>query len=96
MAIAVRSGGSGEVVYQQRLQPSAKEIHGPPLLADGRYYVSRENAIFVVTATPDIALLARTRLEGDDSPLAASPVSLADGDVLLRSDRYLYRMKRAW
>jgi alpha-L-fucosidase len=87
---------TGEVVYEHRLQPSAKEIYATPLLADGRlYYVSRENGIFVVAAKPDFALLAHTRLEGDESPFAASPVPLAGGAVLLRSDRFLYRMKPA-
>jgi outer membrane protein assembly factor BamB len=85
---------TGEVVYEHRLQPSAKEIYATPLLADGRlYYVSRENGIFVVAAKPDFALLAHTRLEGDETPFAASPVPLAGGAVLLRSDRFLYRMK---
>jgi outer membrane protein assembly factor BamB len=85
---------TGKVVYEHRLQPSAKEIYATLLLADGRlYYVSRENGIFVVAATPDFALLAHTRLDGDDSLFAASPVPLAGGAVLLRSDRFLYRMK---
>lgn len=87
---------TGEVVYEQRLQPSAKEIYATPLLADGRlYYVSRENGIFVVAATPEFKLLAHTNLDNDDSLFAASPVPLFGGAVLLRSDRFLYRMKPA-
>lgn len=87
---------TGEVVYEQRLQPSAKEIYATPLLANGRlYYVSRENGIFVVAAKPEFTLLAHTKLDGDDSLFAASPVPLHDGSVWLRSDRFLYRLNPA-
>ena len=87
---------TSEVIYEKRLRPSSGEIYATPLLADGRlYYVSRENGIFVVAAKPEFELLAHTQLEDDDSPFAASPVALAGGSVLLRSDRYLYRLSPA-
>lgn len=87
---------TGEVAYEQRLRPSSKEIYATPLLANDRlYYVSRENGIFVVAASPKFQLLDHTRLEGDDSLFAASPVPLAGGAVLLRSDQFLYRIKPA-
>ncbi|TWT76302.1 outer membrane biogenesis protein BamB [Planctomycetes bacterium CA13] len=87
---------TGEVAYEQRLRPSCDEIYATPLLANGRlYYVSRENGIFVVDATPEFKLLAHTKLDGDDSLFAASPVPLLGGAVLLRSDHFLYRMKPA-
>lgn len=86
---------TGKLAYQQRLQPSANEVYATPLLAEGRlYYVSRENGIFVVAASPEFELLAHTQLD-DDSVFAASPVPLPDGAVLLRSDRFLYRLKPA-
>ncbi|TWT69638.1 outer membrane protein assembly factor BamB family protein [Crateriforma conspicua] len=89
------NAGTGEVVYEQRFRPSSKEIYATPLLANGRlYYVSRENGIFVLAARPEYELLSHTDL-GDDSLFAASPVLLADGSVLLRSDRFLYRIKPA-
>lgn len=86
----------GEVAYEKRLRPSSGEIYATPLLADGRlYYVSRENGIFVVAAKPEFELLAHTQLEDDESLFAASPVPLPDGSVLLRSDRFLYRLNPA-
>lgn len=85
---------TGELVYQERLKPAAKEIYATPLLANGRlYYVSREKGIFVVAATPEFKLLSHTKLDGDDSIFSASPVPLEGGAVLLRSDKFLYRMK---
>jgi outer membrane protein assembly factor BamB len=87
---------TGELVYEQRLRPSSEEIYATPLLANGRlYYVSRENGIFVVAATPEFKLLTRTKLKGDDSLFAASPVPLSGGAVLIRSDSFLYRLKPA-
>jgi len=87
---------TGELVYQERLQPGAKEIYATPLLAEGRlYYISREDGIFVVAATPEFKLLSHTKLDGDNSIFSASPVPLESGAVLLRSDEFLYRMKPA-
>ena len=87
---------TGEVLYEQRLDPASDLIYASPLLANGRlYYVSRENGIFVVAAKPEFELLAHTKMEGDDSVFNASPVPLPGGAVLLRSDRFLYRIKPA-
>jgi outer membrane protein assembly factor BamB len=87
---------TGAPVYQQRLKPGAKSIYATPLLAGGRlYYISREKGIFVVAATPEFKLLSHSKLDGDDSIFSASPVPLEDGAVLLRSDKFLYRMKPA-
>ncbi|MFG0291128.1 MAG: PQQ-binding-like beta-propeller repeat protein, partial [Rhodopirellula sp. JB044] len=83
---------TGEVAYEQRLRPSSKDVYATPLLSDGRlFYVSRENGIFVVAAKPEFELLAHTQFN-DNSLFAASPIALPDGDVLLRSDRFLYRI----
>ena len=87
---------TGEVLYEQRLNPSSELIYASPLLANGRlYYVSRKNGIFVVAAKPEFELLAHTKMEGDDSVFNASPVPLPGGAVLLRSDSFLYRIKPA-
>ena len=83
---------TGETKYEQRLDPSSDLIYASPLLADGRlYYVSRKNGIFTVAATPEFKLISHTQLE-DESVFNASPVALEDGSVLLRSDRFLYRL----
>ena len=87
---------TGEVKYEERLDPSSGLIYASPLLADGRlYYLSRENGIYVLPAKPEFALLAHTQLDDDDSFFNASPVPVAGGGVLLRSDKYLYRMQAA-
>ncbi len=87
---------TGELVYQQRLKQGAKSIYATPLLAnDCLYYISREKGIFVVAATPEFKILSHTKLDGDDSIFSASPVPLDSGAVLLRSDRFLYRIKPA-
>lgn len=84
---------TGETNYKQRLDPSSDLIYASPLLADGRlYYVSRKNGIFTVAATPEFKLLSHTNLDGDDSIFNASPVMISDGSVLLRSDKFLYRL----
>lgn len=90
------NAATGELHYEERLDPKPDRIYASPLLADGRlYYTSREDGIYVVAAKPKFELLAHTKLEGDDSIFNASPVPLPGGAVLLRSDKYLYRLKPA-
>ena len=90
------NAASGELVYEERLDPAPDRIYASPLLANGRlYYTSREDGIYVVAARPDFELLGHTQLEDDDSIFNASPVPLPGGAVLLRSDNYLYRLKPA-
>ena len=87
---------SGKIVYEKRLSPESGLIYASPLLASGRlYYVSREKGIYVVAAKPQFELLSHTTIAGDDSIFNASPVPLPGGAVLLRSDKFLYRMKPA-
>ena len=90
------NAATGELLYEERLDPTPDRIYASPLLANGRlYYTSREDGIYVVAAKPEFELLAHTKLEGDDSIFNASPVPLPGGAVLLRSDKYLYRLKPA-
>jgi len=85
---------TGEVVYQQRLQPTADKLYATPLLANNKlYYMSRKKGIFVVAAKPEFELLDHTQFESDSSLLAASPAVLPGGAVLIRSDDFLYRMR---
>ena len=57
---------------------------------DGKiYYVSRENGIYVLEASPTFKLLAHNTFARDRSVFNASP-AIADGQLFLRSDRYLY------
>lgn len=85
---------SGEVKYEEKLAPSTGLIYASPLVADGKlYYVSRENGTFVLPASPVFKVLAQNRIAGDGSVFNASPVPLAHGRLLLRSDKALYCIK---
>lgn len=81
---------SGEIVYEQRLQPTSGRVYGSPVLSGGNlYYVSREKGTFVVAAKPEFELVAHNVIDGDKSIFNASPVPTSKG-LLLRSDEALY------
>jgi outer membrane protein assembly factor BamB len=81
---------NGEVKYEERLEPRPDRIYASPLVADGKlYYVSRDRGVYVLAARPEFELLAHNALESDTSIFNASPVP-SRGQLLLRSDRYLY------
>ena len=76
----------GSVVYSERFggQPYAST-----LLADGRLYVvTRYSGTFVLSLKPEFELLAHNKLD-DRSVFNASPI-VSSGNLILRSDRYLY------
>jgi len=80
--------GTGEIVYERRLE-RAGQIYASPLLADGRlYYLTRDGKTFVLAAKPQFELLAVNDLK-DRSIFNASP-AVAGNRLLLRSDKYLY------
>lgn len=85
------SAKTGDVVYQERL-PRADQFYASPILADGKiYYLTRSGKTFVVAASPRFELLATNDLRGGDERgmFNAAPV-VADGRLLVRSDKYLY------
>ncbi|MDB4614775.1 PQQ-binding-like beta-propeller repeat protein, partial [bacterium] len=76
----------GKVVYQQRFP---EQPYASTLVADGKLYVStRFKGTFVLAAKPKYELLAHNEYD-DDSTFNASPI-VADGKLLIRSDRFLY------
>lgn len=82
---------TGEVVYEERL-PRDDQFYASPVLGDGKiYYVSRSGKTFVVAASPEFQLMAANDLRSgeDRSTFNACPV-IADGRLLIRSDKYLY------
>ncbi|QDU27445.1 outer membrane biogenesis protein BamB [Anatilimnocola aggregata] len=80
---------TGEVLYEQRLEPRPDLIYASGLLAgDKIYYVSRNNGVYVVAAKPQFELVAHNR-SLDSSVFNASPVAV-DGKLLLRSNEALY------
>jgi outer membrane protein assembly factor BamB len=77
---------TGELVYQQRF---SKQPYASTLLADGKLYVTtRFNGTFVLAAKPKYELLAHNEFD-DESTFNASPI-VANGKLLIRSNRYLY------
>ena len=80
--------GSGEVVYEKRLD-RAGQFYSSALLAGGRlYYLTREGRTFVIAATPAFEQLAVNDL-GDGGVFDASPA--VDGSrLLIRSHKFLY------
>ncbi len=80
---------SGKLIYQEKLEPDPEQFYASPVAADGKiYFVSRTKGAYVVEAGPKFRLLAHNTL-GDTTYFNGSP-ALADGHILLRSDRYLY------
>jgi outer membrane protein assembly factor BamB len=80
---------TGEIVYEERLQPSPDRIYASAVLAgDKIYYVSRNKGVYVVAADPQFKLLAHNE-PLDKSVFNASP-AVVDGKLLLRSNEYLY------
>jgi hypothetical protein len=61
-------------------------------LTDGEkiYYVSQTSGTYVVAVDTEFHILAHNRIASDESCFNGSPVPLADGRLLLRSDRALY------
>jgi outer membrane protein assembly factor BamB len=81
---------TGKFVYSERLAPVSGLIYASPVLADGKlYFVSQHNGVYVVAARPKFELLAHNVLEDDKSRANAS-IAVSNGQLLLRTDRYLY------
>lgn len=80
---------TGQVAYEERLNPAPGMVYPSPILADGKlYYVSRSGRAFVLAAKPKFELLAQNSLP-DGGMFNASP-AVADNRLLLRSDKFLY------
>lgn len=80
---------TGNIVYEERLTPAPGNIYASPALADGRlYYLSRRGHAYVVAAKPAFEQLAHNDLS-DGSIFDGSP-AVSSGQLLLRSDRFLY------
>ena len=81
----------GEQVYRERLDISGSgdKIYASLVAGDGKLYgVSRLDGTVVLALSPEFRLLAHNRL-GDESVFNATP-AIADDQLLLRSDRFLY------
>jgi outer membrane protein assembly factor BamB len=81
---------TGETVYESRLAPQPGIVYSSVVVAAGKIYcVSQHKGTYVLAAGPKFELLAHNRFADDDSRTNASP-AVSNGQVLLRSDKYLY------
>jgi outer membrane protein assembly factor BamB len=88
------NASTGAVVYQERLQPAPGRIYASGVLAEGRiYYPSRQKGTYVVGAKPKFELLAHNVIESDSSVFNGTP-AISQGQMFLRSDKYLYCIGR--
>jgi outer membrane protein assembly factor BamB len=81
---------TGEVVYEERLDPSPGQIYASPVVADGRlYFTGRGGRTIVVAAKPKFEQLADNTLENNRGTFNSTP-AIAGKRLLLRSNRFLY------
>lgn len=82
---------TGRKVYQRRLSVGAT-IDASPLLADGKLYITGENAVTVVLAAgPEFQELARNELDGT---FTLSSVAVSGDKLFLRTSTHLYCLGR--
>jgi outer membrane protein assembly factor BamB len=83
------NAATGEIVYEERLEPRPDTIYASPVLVGGNiYYVSRNNGTYVVAAKPQFELVAHVP-HLDRSTHNGSP-AVSDGKLLIRSNEALY------
>ena len=79
---------TGEQLFQQRLS-NAGGVYASPVVIGGKaYIVTRQNGTFVMDLSGKGEVLTQNKLD-DDTDFNASP-AVADGKLLLRSNRSLY------
>lgn len=88
-AVLCLSATTGEVAFQERLQPRPGTVYSSVLLAGGRLYAtSQNNGTFVIAAKPEFELLAQNKFDEDARANACPAVS--NGQLFLRNDKCLY------
>jgi outer membrane protein assembly factor BamB len=83
---------SGEVVYEERLEPSPGQIYASPVAADGKiYFTGRGGRTIVLAAKPKFERLADNTLESNRGVFNSSP-AISGNRLLFRSNRALYAL----
>lgn len=84
---------SGELIYRERvteIEAGGRPVYASPVLADGKIYVpTRWNGVLVLATGAKYKVLSQNRFAADDSDFNATP-AISNGDLFLRSNRYLY------
>lgn len=91
MAFCVNAKTGEKAYSNKRLEPNASKVYASMTAADGKLYlVSCSNGSYVLDASPEFKMLAHNDLSKiDDSIFNASP-AVSNGQLLLRSNKYLY------
>lgn len=64
--------------------------YGSPVAADGKIYsITSQGIVHVIAAKPEFELLATNSFESDSSGFASTP-AISDGEIFIRSHKYLY------
>lgn len=88
--MACVSVASGEIQFRQRLPQEVGKIYASPVIADGKLFcLTRDQGCHVLAATTTFEPLALNRLASDASIFNATP-AIDRGQLLIRSDRFLY------
>lgn len=83
---------TGEVVYEERLEPSPGQIYASPVVADGKiYFTGRGGRTVAIAASPKFERLADNTLESNRGVFNSSP-AIAGNRLLLRSNKFLYSL----
>jgi len=81
---------TGGTVTETRLAPRPGRVYSSVTVADGKIYcLSQHRGTFVLAAGPKFELLAHNQFADDGSRANACPV-VSNGQLLLRTDKYLY------
>jgi len=82
---------TGELRYEEALPGGGRfAVYASVVAAEGRLYaVMRKGGTVVLAAQPEFRILAHNKLASDESDFNGSP-AIANGQLFLRSDRYLY------
>lgn len=81
---------TGEVAYEEKLEPRPGLIYSSVTAADGKLYaVSQEKGAFVLPARPEFEQLALNVLE-DDATRTNASIVVSNDQLLLRTDKALY------
>lgn len=81
---------TGEVVFEERLEPSPGQIYASPVIGDGKiYFTGRGGRTVVIAASPKFEKLGENTLESNRGMFNSSP-AISGNRILLRSNRALY------
>lgn len=88
--VSCQDATTGKIVANLRLEPPVARVWSSPILIGEKlFFISQRQGTYVVSANPELKQLQRNVFEEDGSRSNASP-AVSNGQILLRTDRYLY------